>query len=140
MALATDPSATVAAFGAKTGRCACCGRPLKTKESTTHGYGPTCAKNYGLIWGKKEANVQDAEKVEQIIEAVETSTFAQFGTDVRWGVYENSELLMVFENRPKAARWVHDVEGDFSIRAITAENSENATNGGLVDEDGGWFD
>lgn len=141
MALATDPSATVAAFGAKTGRCACCGRPLKTKESTTHGYGPSCAKNYGLIWGKKAADAASAVAVEQIREAVETSTFAQFGDDVKWGVYEADDLLMVFDSRPKAATWVHDVAGSFEIRAISKVNATDSTEGAdLVDDDGGWFD
>lgn len=141
-ALATDPSATIAAFGAKTGRCACCGRPLKTKESTTHGYGPTCAKNYGLIWGKKAAEAQDAEAVQQIREAVETSTFTVFGSDTRWGVYENDDLLMIFDDRPKAAGWVHDVEGDFTIRAIANDDATKATSGDaeMQDEDDGWFD
>ena len=139
-ALATDPSATVAAFGAKTGRCAMCGRPLKTHESTTHGYGPVCAKRYGLVWGKKAADEQDSEAVEQIREAVATSTFAVFGADTRWGVYEDGDLLMVFDERSKAAAWVHDVEGDFSIRAIANNDATEHTSGEFVEDDDGWFD
>ena len=140
-ALATDPSATVAAFGAKTGRCAMCGRPLKTHESTTHGYGPVCAKRYGLVWGKKAADEQDSEAVEQIRDAVATSTFAVFGADTRWGVYENDELLMVFDERPKAAAWVHDVDGNFNIRAITNNDATEASTGDTDGwEDEGWFD
>ena len=139
-ALATDPSATIAAFGAKTGRCAACGRPLKTKESTTHGYGPTCAKNYGLVWGKKAAEAQDTERIEQIREAVESSTFSVFGADTRWGVYENGDLLMVFDERPKAATWVHDVDGEFQIRAIANEDATSATEGEHIQDDDGWFD
>tara|TARA_R110001592_G_scaffold210521_3_gene462129 strand:+ start:36965 stop:37969 length:1005 start_codon:yes stop_codon:yes gene_type:complete len=139
-ALATDPSATIAAFGAKTGRCAACARPLKTKESTTHGYGPTCAKNYGLIWGKKAADAQDTESVEKIREAVSTSTFAVFGGDTRWGVYENDDLLMVFDTRPKAASWVHDVSGNFNIRAISQGDASEETDGDHIQDDDGWFD
>ena len=139
-ALATDPSATIAAFGAKTGRCAACARPLKTKESTTHGYGPTCAKNYGLVWGKKAAAAQDAEAIEQIREAVESSTFAVFGADTRWGVYENGDLLMVFDERPKAAAWVHDVSGKFEIRSIAQGDASEETSGDFIEDNDGWFD
>ena len=47
---------------------------------------------------------------------------------------------MVFDERPKAAAWVHDVEGDFSIRAIANDDATANTSGEFVEDDDGWFD
>lgn len=52
--LADSPSATVAAYGRKSGHCCFCHKTLTTDASLAHGYGPVCAKNFGLPWGKKE--------------------------------------------------------------------------------------
>ena len=142
VALATDPETTIRAYGAKTGRCACCGKKLKTVESTTHGYGPTCAKNYGLKWGKKSARELNGEREAELRTAVQDGVFATHGKDHRWGVYENGDLLMVFDNRPKAAKWITGVEGDFKLLPITKDGADEATTAESeapeVEEDG-WF-
>jgi hypothetical protein len=40
-----------AAFGHSTGECVFCSRELEDDRSVTVGYGPVCAKRYGLPWG-----------------------------------------------------------------------------------------
>ena len=47
-----------ATYGKLTGNCCFCNKPLGEGEDQTSvdwGYGSTCAKNYGLPWGKKKA-------------------------------------------------------------------------------------
>lgn len=52
-AMSVDPAGTAAAYGKMTGCCAFCGKPLTDAKSVHAGYGPTCATNYNLPWGKK---------------------------------------------------------------------------------------
>jgi len=47
-----DPVKVAAEYGMKTGNCCFCSRPLKDERSTEMGYGPICAKNFDLPWGK----------------------------------------------------------------------------------------
>ena len=55
-ALSDDPAGTAAAYGKATGNCCFCTIPLTDPRSVGVGYGPICAKHYGLPWGvKKEA-------------------------------------------------------------------------------------
>jgi hypothetical protein len=54
-ALASDPAGAAAAYGHLTGNCAFCGTALTDGRSTEVGYGPTCAKHYGIPWGKTVA-------------------------------------------------------------------------------------
>lgn len=49
-ALADDPEGTVAEYGKATGNCSFCNRPLEDERSLEFGYGPVCAKHYGLHW------------------------------------------------------------------------------------------
>lgn len=49
--LADKPAETAAEYGRLTGRCCFCGSSLKDENSTAVGYGPVCAKNYGLPYG-----------------------------------------------------------------------------------------
>lgn len=51
--LAEDPAGMASEYGRLTGNCCFCHMPLKDERSTGVGYGPTCAKNYGLPWGGK---------------------------------------------------------------------------------------
>lgn len=51
--LGGDPKATVAAYGKKTGCCSFCSKPLEDERSLHVGYGPVCAKNWGLPYPKK---------------------------------------------------------------------------------------
>jgi hypothetical protein len=54
---AADPAGVAAASGKLAGSCSFCHRPLDDERSTEVGYGPVCAKRYGLPWGKaKTAN------------------------------------------------------------------------------------
>jgi hypothetical protein len=43
-----DPSGTAKAYGQLTGRCCFCNAKLTDEHSTAAGFGPTCAKNFGL--------------------------------------------------------------------------------------------
>ena len=45
---AADPAGVAAEHGKLTGRCCFCNLGLKDERSTSVGYGPTCAENYGL--------------------------------------------------------------------------------------------
>ncbi len=57
---AADPAPMAAAHGIKTGRCCFCDIALDTPESKAVGYGPVCAKNFGLAWGKRAAKAAQA--------------------------------------------------------------------------------
>jgi len=46
--IAADPAAAAAAYGALMGRCSFCNLALSDAGSVEVGYGPTCAKSYGL--------------------------------------------------------------------------------------------
>lgn len=52
--LALDPMGTMKAMAAKIGACGFCFKPLVREESKRRGYGKTCAKHYGLPWGKDQ--------------------------------------------------------------------------------------
>lgn len=58
--LAADPVAVAKEQATLTGNCCFCNRKLDTPESTTAGYGPVCAKNFGLPWGQVESLVGSA--------------------------------------------------------------------------------
>lgn len=47
---ASDPVKVAAEYGKLTGCCCFCGRGLDDERSTAAGYGPVCAKHYGLPW------------------------------------------------------------------------------------------
>jgi hypothetical protein len=51
-AFAVDPAGVAAEHGKLTGRCCFCNKHLQDERSTAVGYGATCAKHYGLPWGK----------------------------------------------------------------------------------------
>lgn len=51
-ALAENPEKVAAEHGKLTGSCCFCNRSLKDDRSTDVGYGPVCAKRFGLDWGK----------------------------------------------------------------------------------------
>lgn len=48
---AADPATVAAEHGRLTGNCSFCGRNLTDERSTSVGYGPVCAKRFGLEWG-----------------------------------------------------------------------------------------
>lgn len=49
--LADNPAKVATEYGKLTGRCCLCNRKLEDERSTAVGYGPVCAKHYGLPWG-----------------------------------------------------------------------------------------
>ena len=49
--LSQDPQGIAANHGRLTGNCCFCNRVLEDERSTSVGYGPVCADNYGLDWG-----------------------------------------------------------------------------------------
>jgi hypothetical protein len=53
-ALCDDPIGTASAHGRLTGRCCFCHIRLKDERSTQMGYGPQCAENFGLDWGRSK--------------------------------------------------------------------------------------
>lgn len=52
---AASPAEVAAEHGKLTGKCCFCNTALTDERSTAVGYGPSCAKNYGLPYGKKAA-------------------------------------------------------------------------------------
>lgn len=48
---AAEPAKVAAEHGKLTGNCSFCGRGLEDERSTAVGYGPVCAKRFGLPWG-----------------------------------------------------------------------------------------
>jgi len=50
--LAENPIAVTAEHGKLTGTCSYCGHTLTDNRSTDVGYGPVCAKHFGLPWGE----------------------------------------------------------------------------------------
>jgi hypothetical protein len=59
-AMAEDPAKAAAEYGHLTGVCCFCNTALTDERSTAVGYGPVCAKHYGLPWGK-DARAVDTE-------------------------------------------------------------------------------
>lgn len=53
-ALSDDPVETAKAHGQATGACCFCNTALTDARSVAEGYGPICAKHYGLPWGAKK--------------------------------------------------------------------------------------
>lgn len=51
-AFSADPAGIAAEHGRLTGRCCFCNRALEDERSTAVGYGPVCARRFGLAWGK----------------------------------------------------------------------------------------
>ena len=49
--LGSDPATVAAEHGKLTGSCSFCRQPLSDERSTVVGYGPVCAKHFGLPWG-----------------------------------------------------------------------------------------
>jgi len=49
---AKDPQQAAAAHGHLSGSCCFCNKSLTDPKSVKVGYGPTCAKTFGLKWGK----------------------------------------------------------------------------------------
>lgn len=51
---ADDPVRVAGEYGRLSGNCCFCGKTLDDERSTAVGYGPVCAKNFGLSWGTRK--------------------------------------------------------------------------------------
>lgn len=49
-AIAADPATAAKTYGVLRGQCSFCSKPLTDDGSLEAGYGPVCAKHYGLPW------------------------------------------------------------------------------------------
>jgi len=71
---AADPAKVAAEYGHRTGCCCFCSRGLDDERSTDVGYGPICAKRFGLPWGAKPKAaavvVPDLEETRAMSEAM----------------------------------------------------------------------
>lgn len=54
-----DPEAAARAYGKATNSCCFCAEPLSDERSIEAGYGPICAKRYGLPWGERVENDEE---------------------------------------------------------------------------------
>jgi hypothetical protein len=82
-AIEADPAAAGAAYGALTGRCSFCGLGLTDEGSIEVGYGPVCARRYGLPHAPKgSAKVVPVVNVAPV--AADGSFRSQAGID--WAV------------------------------------------------------
>ncbi len=82
-ALANDPAAVAKESAKLTGKCCFCNHSLHGEDevSVQLGYGPTCAKHFGLPWGKKVVDgcTTARSKGEVVIEAVAEDVATAFG-------------------------------------------------------------
>lgn len=53
--LGKDPSLVLGNSGRLSGHCPMCGQANNSPESEAHGYGPTCARTWGLEWADAKA-------------------------------------------------------------------------------------
>jgi hypothetical protein len=57
-----DPKGYAAVYGVRTGKCCFCNTPLTDPASAVLGYGPVCAKHYGLPHGKAAVAAAEAAR------------------------------------------------------------------------------
>ena len=91
----SDPVEATIRLGKKGGRCSFCAKHLSDHRSLAHGYGGTCAKNYGLPWSAKTAYVIE----ENIATAVKLRMVQLLPG--KWAVIdiETNEVMMTAESR-----------------------------------------
>lgn len=65
---AARPAEAAAEHAGIMGCCCFCNTPIKDARSLGVGYGPTCAKNWGLPWGRAAANAGD-DLLKHLVEA-----------------------------------------------------------------------
>ncbi len=86
--LQMDPVAAVAEFGKLCGRCCFCNSSLSDLKSVDVGYGPICAKKWGLPHGKKakpsKIKVADAQIAKAVAEVMTTGKPVITGSQVAW--------------------------------------------------------
>jgi len=66
---AARPAEVAAEHGRLTGRCCFCNRALEDERSTAVGYGPICARHFGLPWGSERHSFgEDDEAMMKMME------------------------------------------------------------------------
>ncbi len=102
--LNSDPVNAAVNYGAKTGRCCFCNLPLKDERSTAHGYGPTCAKNWGLPWSTKTGRVVQTEQYENVESDIQEAVGGG------WNIVDNETggVIMTLSDRRTAEEWVDE--------------------------------
>lgn len=102
--LAEDPAGAAREYGARTGRCCFCGQGLTTVESTSHGYGPVCARSWGLPWSRSSANAildAEAEANRAVVAECNAGMWEVIDT-------ENGDVIATFESRVQAIRYADE--------------------------------
>lgn len=66
--LASDPAETAAAYGKLTGNCCFCNLALTDEKSVSVGYGPVCAKHFGMPWGTIPASKPYKDEIAAVTE------------------------------------------------------------------------
>lgn len=59
--LAAEPAQVAAEYGHLTGHCCFCARKLSDAPSIAVGYGPICARKFGMPWGERKEQLVDVE-------------------------------------------------------------------------------
>lgn len=85
-----------ALFGHTTHRCVFCARKLSRGESTAVGYGPDCASNYGLPWGKEAEAAAVARQAQSAGEAAEEAA-AEAAAEAEW--LRSQPVTLTFDQR-----------------------------------------
>ena len=111
-----DPQDTVIRRGKSSGRCCFCNQSLTDGKSTAHGYGPTCAKNYGLKYSKKSAD----EIMESINRAVSRKVF-----EIRDGVWvvvdiDSGEIMGEYNDYDSAESACDEGLDEIKFQEVTA--------------------
>jgi hypothetical protein len=70
---ANDPARVAKKYGKLTGICCFCASPLTDPKSTAAGFGPVCAKHYGLEeqWKGAVKKLEEAEKVANVVASIQ---------------------------------------------------------------------
>jgi hypothetical protein len=122
---ADRPAQMAAEHGRLTGRCCFCDTALETDESTAVGYGPVCAKRWGLPWGKRAAAAAGTSlKAEAARE--------QFAEEMTADVMDAVDETIATGTVPAPAEFAHDVQ--VLQAGELAEDRWNETHG-----DAGFF-
>lgn len=95
--LAADPIGVATKYGKLTGHCMFCQKKLTDPQSTALGYGPVCAKHYGLEHSRSEMRASTKPSVESTYESLEQirDVHAQDKTMVR---YTGNDLTQIMED------------------------------------------
>ena len=80
--LANDPVGVATEYGKLTGNCCFCDKKLTDPQSTAVGYGPICADNWGLPWGKTDMKASNKVVMEPLLVG-STQNFLHEGVDVQ---------------------------------------------------------